>query len=63
MKLIVLEKARYLINNSWLGLLIPAGVHYLLKNSEKSAEKTSPQFHHHPAESKMFRSVGSKIRP
>lgn len=62
MKHLVLEKTKYLLTNSWLGLLIPSGVHQLLV-SEKPAEKQSTGFRHHPAEARLSRSAGSKVRP
>jgi hypothetical protein len=63
MKYFVLEKTRYILNNSWLGLLIPAGVHQLINQVEKTTEKQSNNLRQHPAESKISRSVGSKVRP
>ena len=35
MKYFVLEKTKYILNNSWIGYLIPAGVHQLLNFAEK----------------------------
>ena len=63
MKYFVLEKTRHILTNSWLGLLIPAGVHQLLNLSEKSSEKQGSNFRHHPAESRISRSAGAKLRP
>lgn len=63
MKHLVLEKTKYILTNSWLGLLIPAGVHQLLNLSEKPSEKQAGNFRHHPAESRLSRSTGSKLRP
>jgi hypothetical protein len=63
MKYFVLEKTRYILNNSWLGLLIPAGVHQLINQADKSPEKQSGSFRQHPAESRISRSAGSKVRP
>lgn len=63
MKSIVLEKTRYLITNSWLGLLLPAGVHQLLRPTEKTEERQPAAFRNHPAESRISRSPGSAVRP
>lgn len=65
MKYFVLEKTKYILTNSWIGYLIPAGVHQLLNIAEKSsapADKPS-SFKAHPAESRISRSVASKARP
>jgi hypothetical protein len=66
MKYFVLEKTRYFLNNSWIGYLIPAGVHQLLNIAEKtssSAEKPATSYRSHPAESRITRTVASKARP
>lgn len=63
MKYFVLEKTKHILTNSWLGLLIPAGVHQLLNSSEKPSEKQAGNFRHHPAESRLSRSADSKLRP
>jgi hypothetical protein len=63
MKYFVLEKTKYILTNSWLGFFIPAGVHQLLNLSEKPSEKQSGNFRQHPAESRISRSAGSKLRP
>ncbi len=63
MKHLVLEKTKYILTNSWLGLLIPAGMYQLLNLSEKTSEKQAGNFRHHPAESRLSRSAGSKLRP
>lgn len=64
MKSIVLEKTRYILTNSWLGLLLPAGVHQLLNSAERStpAEKQS-SYRAHPAETRVSRNPASKARP
>ncbi len=62
MKLIVLEKARHLIHNSWLGLFIPAGIHQLLKTVEKKEGKIQPSLSH-PAEVRNCRPFNSGVRP
>ena len=66
MKYFVLEKTKYILNNSWIGYLIPAGVHQLLNIAEKStvsAEKTPASFRAHPAETRISRSIASKAKP
>jgi hypothetical protein len=63
MKHFVLEKTRYILTNSWLGLLIPVGVHQLLMAPEKTSEKQGGNFRQHPAESRLSRSAGSTLRP
>ncbi len=65
MKSIVLEKTRYILTNSWFGLLLPAGVHQLLNISEKTAisEKSQNSFRAHPAESRISRAHATKARP
>ena len=66
MKYFVLEKTKYILNNSWIGYLIPSGVHQLLNIAEKasvSADKPSSSYRSHPAESRMSRTVASKARP
>jgi len=66
MKYFVLEKTKYLLNNSWIGYLIPAGVHQLLNIAEKStvsSEKPSASYKSHPAESRISRTIASKARP
>lgn len=64
MKSFVLEKTKYIVNNSWLGLLLPAGVHQLLNLAEKEPqEKAVRAFRSHPAESRLNRNIGSKNRP
>lgn len=62
MKSIVIEKTKYILTNHWLGLLIPAGIHQLLNNSEKVmvAERIRVA---HPAEYRVARNPGSKARP
>jgi hypothetical protein len=65
MKHFVLEKTKYILNNSWFGLLIPVGLHQLL-NSEKSSssqEKTPGSFRAHPAETRNTRKYPSRNRP
>lgn len=65
MKSFVLEKTRYIVSNSWFGLLLPAGVHQLLNIVEKSAttDKTSVNFRSHPAETRISRHPASKAKP
>lgn len=66
MKYFVLEKTRYILNNSWIGYLIPAGVHQLLNITEKpvvSADKPSASYRSHPAETRISRTIASKARP
>jgi hypothetical protein len=65
MKSIVLEKTKYILTNSWLGLLLPAGVHQLLNIAEKAAvsDKSQNNYRAHPAESKISRTSASKTRP
>lgn len=65
MKSLVIEKTRNLLCNSWIGLLIPAGVHQLLNVSEKTTvpERMPSSLRAHPAESRQLRSPGSKARP
>jgi hypothetical protein len=66
MKSFVIEKTKYLLNNSWFGLLVPAGVHQLLNLAEKSSanEKNVSTMHrHHPAEFRISRQPGSKAKP
>lgn len=66
MKYFVLEKTKYILNNSWIGYLIPAGVHQLLNFAEKSsvsADKPSISFRSHPAETRNPRTVASKVKP
>ena len=66
MKYFVLEKTRYILNNSWIGYLIPAGVHQLLNNAEKapvSADKPTSSYRSHPAETRISRTIASKARP
>lgn len=65
MKYFVLEKTKYILNNSWIGYLIPAGVHQLLNGTEKSStsgDKPS-SFKAHPAETRISRTIASKARP
>lgn len=67
MKSFVLEKTRYLLTNSWFGLLIPAGVHQLLNIADKSSaanpEKSLSAYRAHPAESRMTRQTPSTTKP
>lgn len=66
MKYFVLEKTRYILNNSWIGYLIPAGVHQLLNIAEKAqdtADKPATSYRSHPAESRITRTIASKARP
>ena len=66
MKYFVLEKTKYFLNNSWIGYLIPAGVHQLLNIAEKSpvsADKPSTSHKSHPAETRISRTIASKARP
>ena len=66
MKYFVLEKTKYILNNSWIGYLIPAGVHQLLNFAEKStvsADKPSTSHKSHPAETRISRTIASKARP
>jgi hypothetical protein len=64
MKSFVLEKTKYIVHNSWIGLLLPAGVHQLLTLAEKSSpEKQLSTHRSHPAESRIMRNPGSKVRP
>lgn len=65
MKYSVLEKTKYILSNSWIGYLIPAGVHQLLNIAEKStvsADKPA-SFKAHPAETRISRTIASKARP
>jgi hypothetical protein len=66
MKYFVLEKTRYILNNSWIGYLVPSGVHQLLNIAEKSfvsAEKSPTSYKSHPAETRVSRTIASKARP
>lgn len=67
MKSFVLEKTKYILTSSWLGLLIPAGVHQLFQLAEKSgsspAERNHGGFRAHPAESRISRNPATKARP
>jgi hypothetical protein len=66
MKYFVLEKTKYILNNSWIGYLIPAGVHQLLNIAEKSsvsADKPATSYKSHPAETRNSRTIASKARP
>lgn len=65
MKSFVLEKTRYILTNSWFGLLLPAGVHQLLSSERQAipAEKTPSAYRLHPAESKIVRNPGSRNKP
>ena len=65
MKSIVLEKTKYILANSWLGFLLPAGVHQLLNISEKSSvsDKNQNTFRAHPAESRISRTPATHARP
>lgn len=64
MKYFVLEKTKYILYNSWIGYLIPAGVHQLLNIAEKSAVSEKPaSFTAHPAETRISRTIASKARP
>jgi hypothetical protein len=66
MKYFVLEKTKYILNNSWIGYLIPAGVHQLLNIAEKSsssADKPTASYKSHPAETRISRTIASKARP
>lgn len=65
MKSFVLEKTRYIVTNSWFGLLLPAGVHQLLNIAEKSsaADRTPVNFRSHPAETRLSRHPASKAKP
>jgi hypothetical protein len=65
MKQFVLEKTKFILSNSWVGLFIPVGLHQLL-NSEKtssSQEKTPSSFRAHPAETRNTRKYPSRNRP
>ncbi len=58
MKFSVLGTTKYILTNSWIGLLLPAGVHQLLNIAEKSPPTTEKQpnpYRAHPAESRMSR--------
>ena len=63
MKHLVLQKTRYILTNSWFGLLIPSGLHQLLAASEKASEKQSTGLPPHPAEARLSRSTSSKVHP
>jgi len=66
MKYFVLEKTKYILTNSWIGYLIPAGVHQLLNIAEKSGtpeNKPTASYRSHPAESRISRTIASKARP
>ncbi len=65
MKSVVLQKTKYILANSWFGLLLPAGVHQLLNIPEKAmiSEKPQNSFRAHPAESRISRTPASKARP
>jgi hypothetical protein len=65
MKNFVLEKTKYILNNSWFGMLIPAGLHQLLNNPEKPVpvEKQFSSFRSHPAETRNTRKYPSRNRP
>lgn len=65
MKSFVLEKTRYIVSNSWFGLLLPAGVQQLLNIVEKSsvADRAPVNFRSHPAETRISRHPASKAKP
>lgn len=65
MKYFVLEKTKYILNNSWFGYLIPAGVHQLLNIAEKSSVASDKPSSNraHPAEMRITRTVASKAKP
>ena len=67
MKNIVLEKTRYILANSWFGLLLPAGVHHLLNAPVKApvspSYKQAMPFRTHPAEFRNLRSFHATIKP
>lgn len=56
MKTLVLEKTRYILTNSWLGVL-------LNQATERAADKPSANVRQHPAESRISRTPGSKVKP
>jgi len=62
MKSIVTERAKYVLVNSWLGWLLPAGLHQLL-NPSRRAMATDRVRITHPAEYRISRNPGSKARP
>ena len=67
MKSFVLGKTKYLLTNSWFGLLVPAGVHQLLNFAEKSGSQEKAASggvsRIHPAEGRISRHPGSKVKP
>jgi hypothetical protein len=66
MKSFVIEKTKYLLNNSWFGLLVPAGVHQLLNLADRNSaveKQISTSRRHHPAEFRISRQPGSKAKP
>lgn len=64
MKSFVLEKTKYILSNSWIGLLLPAGVHQLLNLTEKApAEKQVSAYRAHPAETRLSRYAGTRAKP
>lgn len=67
MKSLVIEKSRYILSNTWLGLLLPAGVHRLLNLSLTPqsiiAYKQPERFQAHPAEFRLSRTIQSTNRP
>ncbi len=65
MKQFVIQKTKYLLNSSWIGPLLPAGLHQLVEQAERSrtAGSAATSFRNHPAESRISRSPGSHLRP
>lgn len=65
MKSTVIQKTKYIIAKTWVGLLLPQGVHQLLRPSHKPSPpaRTQNNLKNHPAEFKICRSADSKLRP
>lgn len=64
MKQFVIQKTKYLLNSSWIGPLLPAGLHQLVEQAERSRSTGhTAGFRNHPAESRISRSNAPNLRP
>ena len=65
MKQFVIQKTKYLLNSSWIGPLLPAGIHQLVEQAERShpSGRAATNFRNHPAESRISRSSTPNLRP
>lgn len=65
MKEFVIQKTKYLLNSSWIGPLLPNGLHQLVEQAERSRPEGSAaaNFRNHPAESRISRSNTPNLRP